>query len=67
MEGRNRSGQGRKPVMDCSNKDVVCHAIKQNRQSVSKTRAPWEQALGKEANSSTFEHVLSTLAQDISE
>ncbi|EFZ37815.1 hypothetical protein HMPREF0663_10184 [Hoylesella oralis ATCC 33269] len=45
MEGvRKRSEQERKPIMDCSNKDTVRHAIEQDRQSVSKTRAAWEQA-----------------------
>ena len=37
---KTRSGRGRKPIM----------AIEQDRQCVSKARAAWEQAIGKEAS-----------------
>ena len=68
IDGLNtRSGRGRKPIMDCSDEDAVRRAIEQDRQSVSKARAAWEQASGKEASDSTFKRFLSALAQDISE
>ena len=63
----NRSDRGRKPIMDCSDEEAVRRAIEQDRQSVSKARAAWEQASGKEASDSTFKRFLSALAQDISE
>lgn len=59
--------RGRKPIMDCSDEEAVRRAIEQDRQSVSKARAAWEQASGKEASDSTFKRFLSALAQDISE
>ncbi|MDD7273534.1 MAG: hypothetical protein SOZ07_02700 [Prevotella sp.] len=46
--------------------EVVRRAIEQDRQCVSKARAAWEQATGKEASDMTFKHFLSALAQDIS-
>lgn len=55
IEGlRTRAGRGRKPIMDCSDEKIVRRAIEQDRQSVSKARAAWEQASGKEASNSTF-------------
>ena len=62
---KTRSGRGRKP-MDSSDEEVVRHAIEQDRQCVSKARAAWEQATGKEASDMTFKRFLSALAQDIS-
>ena len=48
IDGLNtRSGRGRKPIMDCSDEEAVRRAIEQDRQSVSKARAAWEQASGK--------------------
>ena len=68
IDGLNtRSGRGRKPIMDCSDEEAVRRALAQDRQSVSKARAAWEQASGKEASDSTFKRFLSALAQDISE
>lgn len=64
---KTRSGRGRKPIMDRSDEDAVRRAIEQDRQSVSKARAAWEQASGKKASDSTFKRFLSALAQDISE
>lgn len=61
-----RPGRGRKPIMDCSDEQVVRAAIKQDRQSVSKARATWQEATGKEASDLTFKRFLSALAQDIS-
>lgn len=44
IDGLNtRSGRGRKPIMDCLDEEVVRRAIEQDRQSVSKARAAWEQ------------------------
>ena len=64
---KTRPGRGRRPIMDCSDEEAVRRAIEQDRQSVSKARAAWEQASGKEASDSTFKRFLSALAQDISE
>lgn len=61
-----RPGRGRKPIMDCTDEKAVRAAIEQDRQSVSKARAAWQQATGKEASDLTFKRFLSTLAQDIS-
>ena len=61
-----RSGRGRKPIMDSSDKEAVRRAIEQDRQCVSKAKAAWEQATGKEASDMTFKRFLSALAQDIS-
>lgn len=67
IEGLNtRAGRGRKPIMDSSDEEAVRRAIEQDRQSVSKARAAWEQATGKEASDMTFKRFLSALAQDIS-
>ena len=63
---KTRSERGRKPIMDSSDEEVVRHAIEQDRQCVSKARAAWEQATGKEASDMTFKRLLSALAQDIS-
>lgn len=62
-----RPGRGRKPIMDCSDEQIVRKAIEQDRQSVSKAREAWQNATGKEANNRTFKRFLSALAQDISE
>jgi transposase len=61
-----RPGRGRKPIMDCSDEEAVRAAIEQDRQSVSKARAAWQEATGKEASDLTFKRFLSALAQDIS-
>lgn len=62
-----RPGRGRKPIMDCSDEQIVRKAIEQDRQSVSKAREAWQNATGKEASNWTFKRFLSALAQDISE
>ena len=62
-----RPGRGRKPIMDCTDEEVVRKAIEQDRQSVSKAREAWQKATGKEASDQTFKRFLSALAQDISE
>ncbi|MDR2764849.1 MAG: hypothetical protein LBB90_07445 [Tannerella sp.] len=49
--------------MDCTDEEVVRAAIEQDRQSVSKARAAWQEATGKEAGNLTFK-LLSALAQD---
>ena len=61
-----RPGRGRKPIMDCSDEEVVRRAVEQDRQSVNKAREAWQRASGKEASESTFKRFLSALAQDIS-
>ena len=67
IEGlKTRAGRGRKPIMDSSDEEAVRCAIEQDRQCVSKARAAWEQATGKEVSNMTFKRFLSALAQDIS-
>lgn len=67
IEGlKTRSGRGRKPIMDSSDEETVRRAIEQDRQCVSKAKAAWEHATGKEASDMTFKRFLSALAQDIS-
>ena len=60
-------GQGRKPIMDCSDEELVRKAIEEDRQSVSKAREAWEKASGKKASDITFKRFLGALVQDISE
>ena len=61
-----RPGRGGKPIMDCSDEQAVRLAIEQDRQSVSKAKQAWQQAIGKQASDITFKRFLSALAQDIS-
>jgi transposase len=61
-----RPGRGRKSVMDCSDEEVVRAAIEQDRQSVGKARAAWQEATGKKASDLTCKRFFSALAQDIS-
>lgn len=49
-----RPGQGRKPIMDCSDEEAVRKAIEEDRQSVSKAREAWQNATAKEASDITF-------------
>lgn len=49
-----RPGQGRKPIMDCSDEEAVRKTIEEDRQSVSKARGAWEKASGKKASDITF-------------
>ena len=63
---KTRPGRGRKPIMDYSDEQAVRLAIEQDRQSVSKAKAAWQQATGKHASDMTFKRFLSALAQDIS-
>jgi transposase len=60
-----RPGQGRKPIMDCSDEDAVRKAIESDRQSVRAAKEEWQKASGKEASELTFRRFLSALAQDI--
>jgi transposase len=62
---RTRPGQGRKPVMDCSDGEAVRKAIESDRQSVRAAKEAWQKASGKEASELTFRRFLSALAQDI--
>lgn len=49
-----RPGRVRKPIMDCSDEEVVRAAIENDRQSVKKAKEAWQHASGKEASESTF-------------
>ena len=49
-----RPSRGHKPIMDCTDEEVVRKAIEQDRQSVSQTREAWQKATGKEASDLTF-------------
>lgn len=60
-----RPGQGRKPIMDCTDENAVRKAIESDRQSVRAAKEAWQNASGKEASEPTFRRFLSTLAQDI--
>lgn len=60
-----RPGRGRKPIMDCSDEEIVRKAIENDRQSVKKAKEAWQQASGKEVSESTFRAFLSALARDI--
>lgn len=60
-----RPGQGRKPIMDCSDEEAVRKAIEEDRQSVSKAREAWQNASSKEASDATFKRFLEALVQDI--
>ncbi|MDR0742736.1 MAG: helix-turn-helix domain-containing protein [Tannerella sp.] len=60
-----RPGQGRKPIMDCSDEEAVRKAIDSDRQSVRAAKEEWQKASGKEASELTFRRFLSALAQDI--
>jgi transposase len=58
-------GQGRKPIMDCSDEEAVRKAIESDRQSVRLVREAWQNSCGKAASDLTFRRFLSALAQDI--
>jgi transposase len=60
-----RPGQGRKPIMDCSDGDAVRKVIESDRQSVRLAREARQNSSGKEASDLTFRRFLSALAQDI--
>jgi transposase len=60
-----RPGQGRNPIMDCSDEEAVRQAIESDRQSVRSAREAWQKSSGKEASDLTFRRFLSALAQDI--
>ncbi|WP_280673719.1 helix-turn-helix domain-containing protein [Dysgonomonas sp. PH5-37] len=60
-----RPGQGRKPIMDCSDEEAVRKAIESDRQSVRLAKEAWQNSSGKEASELTFRRFLSALAQDI--
>jgi transposase len=60
-----RLGQGRKPIMDCSDEEAVRKAIESDRQSVRAAKETWQNASGKEVSDLTFRRFLSALAQDI--
>jgi len=60
-----RAGQGRKPIMDCSDEEAVRKAIESDRQSVRLAKEAWQNSSGKEASDLTFRRFLSALAQDI--
>lgn len=46
-------------------KETVREAIRQHRQSVSKARAAWEEATGKQIKNGAFRNFLSAMAQDL--
>lgn len=62
-----RLGQGRKPITDCSDEEVILKAIEEDSQSVSKTHEAWKKVSGQKASDITFKHFLGTLVQDIGE
>lgn len=60
-----RPGQGRKPIIGCSDEESVRKAIEADRQSVKMAKEAWQQATGKAASELTFRRFLFALAQDI--
>ena len=48
-----RSGQGRKPIMDCSDEEVFAR-LSNHRQSVRSAKEAWQNSSGKEASNLTF-------------
>ena len=61
----NKTGQGRKPIMDSSDEKIVLAAIEKDRLSVMKAKERWQNATGKKACRNTFRSFLSALAQDL--
>lgn len=51
---KTRPGQGRKPIMDCSDEALVWDAVSRERQSVKSAKALWENASGKTASDIAF-------------
>jgi transposase len=49
-----RPGQGRKPIMDCSDEEAVRRTIESDRQSVRAVKEAWQNASGKEASDLTI-------------
>ena len=49
-----RPGRGRKPIMDCSDEEVVRKAIEQDRQIVCNARDAWLKATGMESSDQSF-------------
>ena len=64
---KTKTGSGRKPIIDCSDEEIIRKAIEEDRQSVSKAREAWQNATGKKASDATLKRFLSALVQDISE
>ena len=62
---KTRSGQGRKPIIDSADEDIIRKAIEEDRQSVSKAREAWQNATGKKASDATLKRFLEALVQDI--
>ncbi len=63
---KTKPGQGRKPIMDCTDEALVREAVSQERQSVKAAKNLWEASSGKQASEMTFKRFLEVLAQDIS-
>ena len=61
-----KSGRGRKPIIEDSDKDAVLSAIKANRQRMQTAKAEWEQESSKKVSNNTFKRFLKSLAEDIS-
>jgi transposase len=61
----NKSGQGRKPVLDAEDKDGLLAAIKSHRQRLQTAKAEWEAIRGKSISDSTLRRFLKVLAEDI--
>ena len=58
---------GRKPIIDCTDEEVVRKAIEEDRQIGNKVLEIWKRDTGMEASDLTFNPFLSALAQNISE
>ncbi|MBD5317151.1 MAG: helix-turn-helix domain-containing protein [Bacteroides sp.] len=63
---KNKPGNGRRRIISTKEeKEAVREAIRQHRQSVSKARAAWEEATGKQIKDGAFRNFLSAMAQDL--
>ena len=62
---RNKSGQGRKPVLDFEDKQSLLEAVKNHRQRLHTAKAEWESSRGKSISESTLRRFLKVLAEDI--
>jgi len=62
-----KPGQGRKPLLDPSDKEDLLESIKSHRQRLQTAKSEWEAGSGKSISDSTLRRFLKVLAEDINE
>lgn len=62
---QNKSGQGRKPVLDAEDKAGLLASVKAHRQRLQTAKAEWEASRGKSISDSTLRRFLKVLTEDI--